>query len=286
MAEKKKPQIVNVQGEDITAQHDKEKAEGTLQQGIRPPHQQAAPVGNAKGLRIGAVILWVAAIIFEVLTVLVVAGKIQLPFMSQMVQMIVFLVLDLACVVIGAQLWKKANHIDPVSEANPTKFWLWNNMGMIVCAIAFVPFIILLLTNKNADKNTKLVGTVVAVIAIAIGMLMGHDFNPVSLEDKQEAVAVFGDSNVYWTRFGKCYHTHDDCQSFSQTEQLTMGTVEQAIAANRTKLCSFCAKRDDITNVKTDDAAYNEENAADIQNAVDELGGADDSADEQNGTED
>ena len=215
-----------------------------------------------------------------------IAAPIQLPFMSQMVQMIVFLVLDLACVVIGAQLWKKANHIDPVSEANPTKFWLWNNMGMIVCAIAFVPFIILLLTNKNADKNTKLVGTVVAVIAIAIGMLMGHDFNPVSLEDKQEAVAVFGDSNVYWTRFGKCYHTHDDCQSFSQTEQLTMGTVEQAIAANRTKLCSFCAKRDDITNVKTDDAAYNEENAADIQNAVDELGGADDSADEQNGTED
>ena len=163
MAEKKKPQIVNVQGEDITAQHDKEKAEGTLQQGVRPPIQQAGPVGNSKGLRIGAVVLWIAAIIFEVLAVLVVAGKVHLPVMTQMVQMIVFLVLDLACVVIGAQLWKKANHIDPVSEANPTKFWIWNNMGMIVCAVAFVPFIILLLTNKNADKNTKLVGTVVAI---------------------------------------------------------------------------------------------------------------------------
>ena len=286
MAEKKKPQIVNVQGEDITAQHDKEKAEGTLQQGVRPPIQQAGPVGNSKGLRIGAVVLWIAAIIFEVLAVLVVAGKVHLPVMTQMVQMIVFLVLDLACVVIGAQLWKKANHIDPVSEANPTKFWIWNNMGMIVCAVAFVPFIILLLTNKNADKNTKLVGTVVAVIAIAIGMLMGHDFNPISAEDKAEAVEVFGDSNVYWTRFGKCYHTHDDCQSFSQSEQLTMGTVEQAIAANRTKFCSFCAKRDDITTVKTDDAALNEENAEDIEQAEDALEGADSSSGDQDESED
>ena len=270
MAEKKKPIIVNVEGEDITAQHEKEKAEGALHQ-AKPPVLDAAPVGNAKGLRIGAVLLWVLAIVFEVLTVLVVAGKVSLPALTQMAQMIIFLVLDLACVIAGAQLWKKANHIDPVSEANPTKFWIWNNMGMIVCAIAFVPFIILLLTNKNADKNTKLVGVVVAVIALAIGMLMGHDFNPVSAEDKQEAMAVFGDEDVYWTRFGKCYHTHDDCQSFSQSEQLTKGTVEQAIAANRTKFCSFCAKRDDITNVKTDDAALNEENAQDIQEAEDQL---------------
>ena len=270
MAEKKKPIIVNVEGEDITAQHEKEKAEGALHQ-AKPPVLDAAPVGNAKGLRIGAVLLWVLAIVFEVLTVLVVAGKVSLPALTQMAQMIIFLVLDLACVIAGAQLWKKANHIDPVSEANPTKFWIWNNMGMIVCAIAFVPFIILLLTNKNADKNTKLVGVVVAVIALAIGMLMGHDFNPVSAEDKQEALEVLGDEDVYWTRFGKCYHTHDDCQSFSQSEQLTKGTVEQAIAANRTKFCSFCAKRDDITNVKTDDAALNEENAQDIQEAEDQL---------------
>lgn len=269
MAEKKKPIIVNVEGEDITAQHEKEKAEGISQ--VRPPIQQAAPVGNAKGLRIGAVALWVLAIIFEVLTVLVIFGKINLSFMPQLTQMIIFLVLDLACVVAGAQLWKKANHIDPVSEANPTKFWIWNNMGLIVCALAFVPFIILLLTNKNADKKTKMVGVIVAVIALLIGGLLGYDYNPVSAEDKQEAMAVFGEEDVYWTRFGKCYHTHDDCQSFSQSEQLTKGTVEQAIAANRTKFCSFCAKRDDITTVKTDDEALNEENAQDIQEAEDAL---------------
>ena len=46
MAEKKKPIIVNVEGEDITAQHEKEKAEGISQ--VRPPIQEAPPVGNAK----------------------------------------------------------------------------------------------------------------------------------------------------------------------------------------------------------------------------------------------
>ena len=199
MAEKKKPIIVNVEGEDITAQHEKEKAEGISQ--VRPPIQEAPPVGNAKGLRIGAVALWVLAIIFEVLTVLVVFGKVNLSFMPQLTQMIIFLVLDLACVVAGAQLWKKANHIDPVSEANPTKFWIWNNMGLIVCALAFVPFIILLLTNKNADKKTKMVGVIVAVIALLIGGLLGYDYNPVSAEDKQEAMETFFVNAEYITLF-------------------------------------------------------------------------------------
>ncbi len=73
-------------------------------------------MGNAKGLRIGAVILWGFAIVFEVLALLVVLGKVDLRFMSQLAQLIVFLILDLACVIAGAQLWKKANHIDPASE--------------------------------------------------------------------------------------------------------------------------------------------------------------------------
>ena len=59
----------------------------------------------------------------------------------------------------------------------------------------------------------------------------------------------------YWSPFGKVYHTHDDCQSLNQSDELTYGTVEQAIAANRTRLCSFCARRDEITGVATDEVA-------------------------------
>ncbi len=285
MAEKKKHTIVNAAGEDITVQHEKEKAEGVVHNaadaiasGERPPIQQAKPVGNAKTLRIGAVILWVLALIFEILAVLVIAGKINLSANGPMVPMVIFLILDLACVIVGAQFWKKANHIDPASEANPTKFWIWNNMGLIVCAVAFIPFIIILLTDKNADKKTKTIGTVVAVIALLLGGLMSYDFHPVSAEDKQEALAVFGEEDVYWTRFGKCYHTSDDCSALNQSEQLTKGTVEQAIAANRVRLCSFCAKRDNITTVKTDDEDLNVENADAIEEAEEELQQEEDAA--------
>ncbi len=241
MAEPKKKKIVSADtGEEVAAGSKKKTA--------------AAPVGNAKGLRIGAVILWVFAIVFEVLALLVVLGKVDLRFMSQLAQLIVFLILDLACVIAGAQLWKKANHIDPASEKNKVKFWLWNNMGVIVCVIAFVPFIILLLTNKNVDKKTKTIATIVAIIALLLGGLFSYDWNPVSLEEKEAAVQALGSDDVYWTRFGRVYHTHDDCQALNQSEELTYGTVEQAIAANRTRLCSFCAKRDAITGVATDDA--------------------------------
>ena len=215
--------------------------------------KEAAPVGNAKGLRIGAVVLWVLAIVMEVLALLVVIGKINLKFMPTLYQLIAFLVLDLAFVIIGAQLWKKANHIDPVSEANKFKFWLWNNMGVIVCVVAFVPIIILMLTNKNLDKKTKTIATVVAIIALLIGGVCSYDFNPVSEEQQQAAIsAVTGD--VFWSPFGKVYHTHDDCQALNQSDTLTYGTVEEAIAANRTRLCSFCAKNDNITGVVTDGA--------------------------------
>ena len=215
--------------------------------------KEAAPVGNAKGLRLGAVGLWVLAIVMEVLALLVVIGKINLKFMPTLYQLIAFLVLDLAFVIIGAQLWKKANRIDPVSEANKLKFWLWNNMGVIACVVAFVPIIILMLTNKELDKKTKSIAVVVAVIALLIGGVCSYDFNPVSEEQQQAAIsAVEGD--VFWAPFGKVYHTHDDCQALNQSDTLTYGTVEQAIAAGRTRLCSFCAKNDNITGVVTDGA--------------------------------
>ena len=195
--------------------------------------------------------LWVLAIVMEVLALLVVIGKINLKFMPTMYQLIAFLVLDLIFVIIGAQLWKKANRIKPASEKNKVLFWLWNNMGVIVCVVAFVPIIILMLSNKNLDKKTKTIATVVAVIALLIGGVCSYDFNPVSEEQQQAAIeAVAGD--VFWAPFGKVYHTHEDCQALNQSDTLTYGTVEQAIAANRTRLCSFCAKNDNITGVVTE----------------------------------
>lgn len=219
--------------------------------GSRRRVKEAAPVGNSAGLRVGAVLLWLVALALEVVALFIFTGKITLTFMPTLYQIIAALVLDLVFVIIGSQLWKKANHIKPASEKNPLLFWLWNNMGLIVCAVAFIPFVVLALTNKEADKKTKAVASVVAIIALLIGGLASYDFNPVSKEQQQAAMNAIED-DVYWSPFGKVYHTHDDCSSLNQSDELTYGTVEQAIAANRTRLCSFCAKKDDITGVVTD----------------------------------
>ncbi|MEG2653946.1 MAG: hypothetical protein RSA17_10235 [Ruthenibacterium sp.] len=258
MAETKKPKKVHkiisatdgTQIEKSTAAKPAAATE-TVQRTVK----DAKPVGNAGALRIGAVVLWVAAILFEIVGFLIVNGTITLSFMPTLYQIIAVIVLDLLCVIIGAQLWKKANHIAPASEANKAKFWLWNNMGVIVCVVAFVPFVILLLTNKNLDKKTKAIASVVAVVALLIGGVSSYDFNPVSVEQQTAAVSALGETTVYWTQFGKVYHTHEDCQALNQSDTLTQGTVDQAIAANRTRLCAFCAKQDDIQGVVTNDDA-------------------------------
>lgn len=262
MAEKKEKKIISA---DTNQEISKEEIEAKRKEN----YKQAKPVGNAKSKRIAAIILWVIAIAMEVLAVLVINGK-GVHFMSQLAQLIIALVLDLACVIIGSQFWKQANHIDPASEANKVKFWLWNNMGVIVCTIAFVPIVILMLTNKELDKKTKAIATVVAVIALLIGGVCSYDFNPISEEQLDAAVEALGGDQVYWAPFGHVYHTHDDCQSLNQSEQLTVGTVEQAIAANRTRLCSFCAKRDNITGVATDDSdkAVVEDSEEDVDDTV------------------
>ena len=236
MAEKKEKKIIKATTESV---------EKTV--------TEAKPVGNAGGLRAGAVILWVVAIILEVLAILQLFGKINITFLPQMWVFIGFLVLDLICVIIGAQLWKKANHIDPASEKNKVKFWLWNNMGVVVCCFAFIPFIILLLLNKDIDKKTKTVALIAAIVALVIGGAASIDYNPVSAEQLEAAEVALGETVVYWSPFGHVYHTHTDCQALNQTETLTEGTVEQAIASNRTRLCKFCATKDEITTVVTDD---------------------------------
>lgn len=256
MAEKKEHKIVSAGTGEATKPKAKasakpQSAPQTVQHNVRP----APAKGNAGGLRAGAVILWVAAVVFEILAVLVLFGKITLTFMPVMYQLIAFLVLDLVCVIIGSQLWKKANRIAPASERNKTKFWLWNNMGLIVAIFAFVPLIVLLATNKDLDKRTKVVCVIAAAVALLIGGAASIDYDPVSQEQLSTAEYVLGDTEVYWAPFGKVYHTHEDCQALNNSETLTVGTVDQAIAANRTRLCSFCARRDSITEVVTDDAA-------------------------------
>ena len=119
MAEKKKKKIISADtGLEVEA--------GSRKQ---TKMKEAAPVGNAGGLRAGAVALWVVALVFEIVAVMIFSGKINWTFMPSLYQVIIALVLDLICVIIGSQLWKKANHIKPASEKNKFLFWLWNGFN-------------------------------------------------------------------------------------------------------------------------------------------------------------
>ncbi len=204
------------------------------------------------GLRIGAVVGWILALVAEFLAIK--ASFIPSPSedeeavlfmgMAPFTALIVFLVIDLICVIVGSLLWKKANHIHPASEKNALTFWLWNNLGVIMAAIAFIPFIILLLTNKNADQKTKTVGTIVAVVAMLIAGFSSYDYNPYSAEEQQEILNMEeATATVFWTEGGKVFHIYEDCQHLNKSEELHQTTTQEAEQAGKERLCKTCLKR-------------------------------------------
>ena len=253
---------------------EEKKVEAAAEEQAKPVEQKPASVGNGTGLLIGAIVLWVCAIAFEVLALLTAISK-MFPDMGstpRIIVTIVFIALDLICLIIGSQLWKKFTRIHPASEKNKLKCWLGNNLGVIVTAFAFIPFIILVLTNKNADKRTKAFATVAAVIALLIGGLSSYNWNPISQEQLQAAVDNIK-GEVYANPKSDVYHI-DDCNYIRVGNRLDgeikdtvikFANVETAIKdGGCIRLCKACANRHDLNdsgiliegqdNKKTDEA--------------------------------
>ncbi len=199
---------------------------------------------NALPYRIFAVILWVLAIAAEVFAILIFTHKIEFSFTVEnpgwTISWIVCIVLDLIFVVAGSLLWKKGNHLDPASKKNKVRFWLHNNLGVIVSVIAFAPFIIIVLTDKNADKKSKTIAAVVAAAALVIAGLFSYDWNPLSQEEMLENADI---ETVYWTASGTVFHAYDDCSHLKNTVELFKGTSSTAIENGKTRLCKTCEAR-------------------------------------------
>ena len=56
--------------------------------------------------------------------------------------------------------------------------------------------------------------------------------------------ATAPDGTVYWTKSGSVYHSHEDCSYLLKSKNILSGTVEEAQAARKPRLCSTCAKAD------------------------------------------
>ncbi len=217
-----------------------------------------------------AIALWVGAIVFEVLALLVFNGTLSRLPGKALIWLIAFIVLDLICVVVAGQLWKQANHIDPPSEANKVEFFLKSQLGAILSAVAFVPVIILMLTDQESDGQTKKLGVIAAVIALVIGMGTSIDFHPVSAEDLAEAeenAIALGTGTVYWTEFGHVYHLNPNCQAIINSADIYQGDVQAAFEAGRTRACKFCANESGSDVLK--DLASTDDEKADATEKAD-----------------
>ena len=228
-------------------------------------------VGNKRPI---AIVLWVVAIIFEVLAVMSVMqssplyGK--LPG-NPLVWVIAFLVVDLICVIIAGQLWKKANHIDPPSEKNAFEFFVKSQLGAILSVVAFLPFIILTLLDKDADKRTKTIAVAVAVVALLIGGGTSADYNPVSSEDleaMQQNAIELGDGTVYWTEHGTVYHLNPNCSHIINSKTIYSGDAAAAYEHGLTRPCTDCARADGDETIKAMSEAGTVSETADDEEGV------------------
>lgn len=200
---------------------------------------------RGKKFRIFAILLWIVAIVFEVIGILRLSGVINwFSNLNVVTFLIICIILDLIFFIPGSLLWKKANHIDPFSEKDKTKFWMLNNLGTILSVLAFLPIIIAVLTNKDLDKKDKTIVTVVAAIALVLAGVTSYDFNPISSEQldhaEKEVMNVSGGNTVYWAPHSKKYHVDPDCPAFSQSETVYEGTVKQAFEKGLTDPCRRC----------------------------------------------
>ena len=217
------------------------------------------PAVDKKGAiprRIGAAVLWILAIACEVVAILGIKEIITLPKFSPLTWLIILIILDLIFVVCGSMLWKKANHIDPASEKNKVKFWLWNNLGSIVSVIAFLPLILIIFTDKKMDKRTKTIAGIVAIVALSIGVFASYDWNPISSEQLEAARAEIlangnydtndkGEPVVYWVKNSKKYHINKSCSAINRsnsTSDIYRGTIDAAYQKGLTEPCRICIK--------------------------------------------
>lgn len=145
--------------------------------------------------------------------------------------------------VVGSLLWKKANRADPASKKDPVRFFIQNQLGVIIAIIAFLPLIILIFTNKNMDGKQKAIAGGIGIVVLLIAGVVGADFRPPSVEDYATDTAIVkqltGSDVVYWTKSGSVYHLCEDASAVNQESkdgQIYSGTVGTAKAEGKSRL--------------------------------------------------
>ena len=187
---------------------------------------------DARKKRTIAIVLWVLAIACEIAAIFLFKKLVVLW------PCLLAIIVDAVLCIVAAQFWKKANHIDPPAG----KFWQ-NQFGAIMSVIAFAPLIVIFLLSKDVDPKSKKIAVIVAAIAAIATMGASIDYNPVTIDDLNEAElqALGYGGECYWARYSKSYHFDPDCPTLLRSKEVFHGTIEQAFEEGRTDPCDFCA---------------------------------------------
>ena len=214
--------------------------------------QETGKKKNTVLLRVCAFILWALAAVAMYMPQI---GQMNLPFgamrmifLNALTEAIVDIVVAGVLVVLAAQLWKKANHIHPTKSHSPVVQFIWNQLGVLLAGVIFAPLAIIMIlkSDKIDEKTKKIVAAVLAVVFV--GAAAGSaDYHPVTQDEVNEILAEADENgytgDTYWTKYGHSYHFSLDCQSLrnSRRENIYSGTLDEALYANRTDPCDFCA---------------------------------------------
>lgn len=107
------------------------KGEGPKRESFKPSEENKKKATNN---RIIALILWAIAIGLEIFAI------IRLKIVPFPMGLVIGLIVATAVLAIGGSLlWKKANRLDPASEKQKVKFFVQNQLGLIISIVVFLP---------------------------------------------------------------------------------------------------------------------------------------------------
>lgn len=201
------------------------------------------PTAEAKSkatkLRLIAAGLWLLAIAGEAYAIFGVLNADDVNMVLLIALIVVIGILAIA----GSLLWKKANRLDPARRSEPTRFFIQNQLGAIITAVAFLPLLVLILLNKDMSGREKALAGGIGVAVMLIAGYFGVDTNSPSVEqyteERNTVEDIVGKDYVYWTKDGKVFHLcaeASDVNRESKDGRIFEGTVAQAHEAGKDRL--------------------------------------------------
>lgn len=208
------------------------------------PRSGWAPSPEAKQkavrFRIIAAALWAVAIGAEIFAIFWVLRQSDI----NLGLLIALIVVIGALAIGGSLLWKKANVLDPASEKDKARFFVQNQLGAIITIIAFLPLVVLILTNKNLSGKEKGIAGGVAAVVLALAVWLTPTWGEAPSVEQYDAEAqlvvdIAGEDLVFWTLSGSVYHLCADANAVNRESQdatIYSGTVSQAHDAGKSRI--------------------------------------------------